>query len=122
LARRPRVSSVEEEQARSVAEIEALAERLPVTGVDGGPPNGGPPVELQLEIRDEARELLERGQATPGEADRLWARLPSYWRRQFRGRGVAELVARSRGLLHDGDISMFDPDWHEKSLRAGRWR
>jgi hypothetical protein len=89
LARKPRVSSADKQQALSVAELEALAERLPVTGVDGGPPEGGPPVDLQIEIRDEARDLLERAQATPGEADRMWARLPSYWRRQFCPRGVA---------------------------------
>jgi hypothetical protein len=122
LARKPRISAAEEEQARSRAEIAALAERLPVTDGSGGPPWGGVPLEVQIFIRDQARELLERGEATPEAADRLWARLPSYWRRQFRDQGVATLVARSRGLLHDNDVSMFDEDWHGKSLRGGRWR
>jgi hypothetical protein len=80
LARRPRIWVVEEEQARAVAEIKARAELLPVTG---GPPENAVPVDLQISIRDEAGDVLERGAATPEEADRLWAPLPSSWRRQW---------------------------------------
>jgi hypothetical protein len=120
LARAPRISAVEQERALSRAEIEALAERLPVTDGCGGPPADGVPVEVQIFTRDQARDVLERGAATPEAANSLWARLPSYWRRQFRDDGVAMLVARSRGL-HDNDVSMFDGDWHGKSWRGGRW-
>jgi len=111
LARAPRTSEAEEEQAQSVAEIEALVNKLPVTGCDGGTPPGGPPVDVQISVRDEAQELLERGEATPGAANRLWERLPRAWRRQF-WPGVS--------ALHDNEL--FDPDWHEKQWRAGRWR
>jgi hypothetical protein len=121
LARAPRISEAEEQQTRSVVELEALVNKLPVTGCDGGTPPGGPPVDVQIFVRDEALGLFERGAATPEAANRLWARLPSYWRRQFCSDGVAMLVARSRGL-HDNDVSMFDGDWHGKSLRGGRWR
>jgi hypothetical protein len=51
------------------------------------------------------------------------------------GAGHAVAVARARGLLEreriggalmvtwpGSGISMFDPDWAEKSWRAGRWR
>jgi len=98
LARRPR-TSLEEEQARSRAEVEALAERLPVTG---GPQEDAVPVDLQISIRDAARNVLERGAATPVEADRLWERLPSYWRRQFvRSRGPLPDVYRMRAVDPD---------------------
>jgi hypothetical protein len=80
LARKPRIWVVEEERARSVADIEALGQRLPVTG---GPPEDGVPVDVQISIRDQARDLLERGAATPEVADRLWEPLPSSWRRQW---------------------------------------
>jgi hypothetical protein len=79
LARKPRICVVEEEQARSIAEIEALADRLPVTA---GPLEVGVPVDFQVSIRDQARDLLHRDAATPEEADRLWEPLPS-WRRQW---------------------------------------
>jgi hypothetical protein len=85
MARPPRISTEGEQQERSVAELEALVKRLPVTGPDGGSPDGRPSVGAQIAVRDEALDLLERGAATPEAADRLWARLPSYWRRQFRG-------------------------------------
>ena len=69
-------------RARAVAELQALADRLPVTDGYGGPPESGPPIDVQIAVRDEARDHLDRGAVAPEEdADRLWARLPSYWRR-----------------------------------------
>jgi hypothetical protein len=98
LARKARTPvAAEEERARSVSEVEALATRLPVTG---GLPEDAVPVDVQIAIRDEARDVLTRGAATPQEADRLWERLPSYWRRQWRPqfRGDRADVRRMRAI------------------------
>jgi len=62
LARRPRIWVVEEEQAQAVAEIKALAELLPVTDI----PDDAVPVDLQISIRDQARDVLERGAGYTG--------------------------------------------------------
>jgi hypothetical protein len=50
--------------------------------------------------------LLEGGAVTPKAADRLWSRLPSYWRWQFAGR------ARRPGL--------FDEAWDATNVRRVR--
>ena len=36
--------------------------------------------------------------------------------------GGARLERATCGLLNDNDVPMYDPEWHEKSYRAGRWR
>jgi hypothetical protein len=102
LARQPRVSAGEE-QARSVADVEALATLLPVTG---GPEESAIPVDLQIEIREEARDVLARGAATPQEADRLWVPLPACWRSQWRRAQGTELpsVYRIRAVDPAGDL------------------
>jgi hypothetical protein len=76
-------STAEGKQAHAIAELGALASRLPVTGCDGGPPWSGTPIADQLRVRDEARDLLASGEVSLEAVDRLWARLPRYWRRQF---------------------------------------
>ena len=117
MARAPRTSEAEEEQAQSVAEIEALVNKLPVTGCDGGTPPGGPPVDVQISVRDEALGLFERGAATPEAANRLWARLPSYWRRQFAPSQLPD-VDRMRAI--DPDSRDFHPRRIGGSGRSSR--
>ena len=73
----------------------------------GGPDEEQYPADLQLEIRDEARDLLARRAAIPQAADRLWARLPRYWRSQWRRARGTELpsVYRMRAVDPDGDLN-----------------
>jgi hypothetical protein len=93
LARRPRTwVAEEEERTRAVADIDALAERLPVTGTPALP------VDLQVSIRHGARDVLERGAATPEEADGLWKPLPDYWRTQWRRQFVPSPLPDVRRL------------------------
>jgi hypothetical protein len=113
LARPPRVSWGDEEQARAVAEVEARAERLPVTGG-----HSLPPIVLQLAIRDEARDLVKRGAVTPKEADRLWEQLPSYWRRQFTNPGVvvcANCGRRTEVACRHAGCGEWTPVWSPPS-------
>lgn len=37
-------------------------------------------------------------------------------------RGLVRLDGRHRELVPGNNASLFDPDWHEKSWRGGRWR
>jgi hypothetical protein len=106
----------ERERAHAVAEAEALVRKLPVTG--GGPDSRDPSLEVMLAVRDEARDLLKRGRVTPREVDRLWQRLPRYWRRQFTNPGVVVCANCGRrtevGCRHAG-CGEWTPVWSPPS-------